>query len=787
GVGIVISKKLMAHFKTAESINSCIMVAYFGSDPILTIVSAYTPTEEAIQQEKDDFYKALTNIILSIPPHNILIVAGDLNARISAQSHQTLPRNIVRYMFHDKTNNNGERLVNLCETCNLHGTQQRFKHTKRRQWTWQHPQIDHILIRNKWVNSVRNCRAYSTVDVNPDHRILTFTIKLNLRSIKNHPNASYIWVKLTQNNDLLHKFSIEIANRFTPPLTANNDLSTQECYDRLASTLDEAAKSCLGKLEKKKPKPWLKEETLQLLTVRNKAKTKHAEDEMQLDNLNAELNEAYKSNKEEYYKNICRELNKCAHNQNMRGTYRIINQLAGNFRKNTTQLIKTKDGNVPTNKIELLSEWRDYFSNFLNSHIPIENVEIPEPETDLPINTGEITTQEIERTIKVLKNGKAAGIDKSRRPESLKFWGPEVITELKKIFNDLLEGQNPPWQWLNNLIIPVFKKGTITNMNNYRGITLMSVAAKVFNHVLLNRIYLHVDNILDPYQAGFQKNRSFTEQIHILRRTIKGANDQQLPLVIGFIDFYKVFDSAIRKIDIGLKSQVVIDNDRSQPFRVETGVLQGDVLAPLLFVVVLDYAFKQETPNSGFVINRGDKIRHLAFADIAQLSNTIDDIELQMKELIQKVRKVGLKVNTDKTKIMAIPPVCGECKLNSEPIEQVDNFKYLRSLIRTSAWSTFWKLNKILHSQDIDPKIKKNIYLTTCVPVFLYGSETWALTETVKKKINRFHTFCLHIIQGLRRTDRVRNEQILAAAKENVLSITVLRRQLTWLGHQLRK
>ena len=150
-------------------------------------------------------------------------------------------------------------------------------------------------------------------------------------------------------------------------------------------------------------------------------------------------------------------------------------------------------------------------------------------------------------------------------------------------------------------------------MTNYRGISLLSIAVKVYNKILLNKIRDEVDPILRKNQAGFHLGRSCAQQIHILRRGLEGFRDYQLPLVVIFIDFKKslwfhqqesyvrssltLWDSKSRsqcyQCALQNSKSTVMDEDLSDPFDVTTGVLQGDVLAPFLFVVLVDYLLKK--------------------------------------------------------------------------------------------------------------------------------------------------------------------------------------------------
>jgi hypothetical protein len=145
---------------------------------------------------------------------------------------------------------------------------------------------------------------------------------------------------------------------------------------------------------------------------------------------------------------------------------------------------------------------------------------------------------------------------------------------------------------------------------NYRGISLMSTAAKIYNKLILNRIYDQVNSKLSLNQAGFRKRMNCTQQINTIKRIYEGAIAKNLPFVATFVDFSKAFDTINRvalwdilrfygipaKIIKGIKclyddssSKVVIDRQFSESFKVSSGVLQGDALAPFLFIIVIDY------------------------------------------------------------------------------------------------------------------------------------------------------------------------------------------------------
>lgn len=138
-----------------------------------------------------------------------------------------------------------------------------------------------------------------------------------------------------------------------------------------------------------------------------------------------------------------------------------------------------------------------------------------------------------------MKTNKATALDCAITAEALQGGGDQMLDVIHAFCSEVYTSLSPPRQWITNVIIPLPKKGDLSLMTDYRGISLMSIAAKVYNKILLNRIRPHVDPILRKNQAGFRPGRSCAQKIYILRRIMEGFKEYQLPLTVTFVDFKK--------------------------------------------------------------------------------------------------------------------------------------------------------------------------------------------------------------------------------------------------------
>ena len=176
--------------------------------------------------------------------------------------------------------------------------------------------------------------------------------------------------------------------------------------------------------------------------------------------------------------------------------------------KKSSVKVNKRDGTPPTSDKYLLAELREYFSSLLNSSNDEPPSELPPPAAqDLPIETNPPTREETLLAICQMKQKQGCQTRQCNYSWSTSEWwwwngGHYFCTE---VFSSLI----PPSQWTTSIIVPLPKKGDLSLMtNHYRGISLLSITAKVYNKILLNRIRDHVDPILRNNQAGFRPGRS---------------------------------------------------------------------------------------------------------------------------------------------------------------------------------------------------------------------------------------------------------------------------------------
>ena len=237
------------------------------------------------------------------------------------------------------------------------------------------------------------------------------------------------------------------------------------------------------------------------------------------------------------------------------------------------------------------------------------------------------------------------------------------------MFNKILTTGDIPDLWKQANVTPIFKKGNKSQPGNYRPISLISVLCKLFESILRDSImdFLSTKNILIDTQHGFTSRRSCLTNLIDFFDYITKTVDSGDPVDLIYLDFRKAFDKVpherllsklntngidgylykcIRNWLIGRKQRVLINGMKSKWQNVTSGVPQGSVLGPLLFLVYIND------------IDIGITSRIAKFADDTKIGRNVKDLEgiKQLQKDLDRISAWGktwmMDFNLDKCKKM---------------------------------------------------------------------------------------------------------------------------------------
>ena len=201
-------------------------------------------------------------------------------------------------------------------------------------------------------------------------------------------------------------------------------------------------------------------------------------------------------------------------------------------------------------------------------------------------------------------------------------------------------------------------------------------------------------------------------------------------------------------------------------FDIVAGVLQGDTLAPYLFIICLDYVLRtsiDKIKENSFKLTKERSRRYptkiitdadYAY-DIAVLANAPAQAETQVHSLEQATAGIGLHVNAHKMEYMYFNQTGNISTLNSSSLKLVDKFTYQGSSVSSTekyintwlakAWTAIDRLSVIWKSDLIDKK-ECSFFQAAVVSILLYGCATWTLIKRMEKKLDGNYTRMLQVI-----------------------------------------
>ena len=461
-----------------------------------------------------------------------------------------------------------------------------------------------------------------------------------------------------------------------------------------------------------------------------------------------------------YERKLAKEISK-----NKRAFFKYVNSKL--TVKHEIVALKNENGEMKFDDKELCNISNRYFHSVFN--IPIEGEQLPDLDKMCNVNIGGINISQdlIKSKLEKLNQFKAAGPD-DMRPHLLRETAATITEPLCIIFKDSLQTEQIPDDWRKANITPIYKKGDRNDPSNYRPVSLTSQVCKIMESIIKEEIFEHLTdhNLLNDGQHGFRNGRSCLSNLLTTLEDWTNILDDRDCIDVAYLDFRKAFDLVshkhlLLKLDsygingkIGgwikaflndRKQKVVIRGAESDELNVLSGVPQGSVLGPLLFLIFINDLPKcVECPVCLFADDSKIYCRVPRFNSTKpDLINAQDKLQKDLNELHEWAVKWKMSFNVDNCKIMHLGygnmkheynlngSILAETKEERDLGVLVDNelnfSKHIRSIVaKANRIIGLIKISFESVEETKDVKMFSNLYNTLIRPHLEYCVQAWS-------------------------------------------------------------
>jgi hypothetical protein len=445
--------------------------------------------------------------------------------------------------------------------------------------------------------------------------------------------------------------------------------------------------------------------------------------------------------------------------------------------KETIGPLQDCDGELIHDKTTMANILNDTFSAVFTKE-DIENIPTPDNMfqgtdenrlTDIKISAEDVET--VLNKLRVNKSPRPDGI----HPRGLKELKDALILPLKIIFNkSLCEGKVPD-DWKKANVTPILKIGNKKDLRNYRPISLTSVICKLLESLIRDKIVNHLEDnsLILNSQHGFRKHRSCLTNLIEFFEGVTNIYDVGKPVDIVYLDFQKAFDKVPHErlmaklqahgIEGKLMSwirdwlnnriqRVTLDGMSSQWNSVISGVPQGSVLGPLLFILYIND------------LDIGIKSKISKFADDTKIAGRVgtieeqEQIQMDLDRLTEWAEKWQMSFNVDKCAVMHVGKanMSADYSMSGSPLKKCTDMKDLGVTMTNNLKPSKHCLEAVkianlwlgLIARNIEFKSKKVIimlYNSFVRPHLEYAVQFWspqlakdiALLERVQRRVTK--------------------------------------------------
>ena len=257
GVGFLVHNNIVNSILGCRPVSSRLISIRLKASPFnITVIQAYAPTTDYSDEEIEDFYQQLQEVVDQTPKKDIIVVQGDWNAKIGKDAYPNW-KGTCGSSCNQSTNDRGLRLLEFAAVNSLTVANTLGKHKISRKMTCYSPdnkyhnQIDYIMVPKRFRAGVNiaHTRTFPGADIGSDHDLVMMTFRVRLKTI-NKPKFTRLWFNLDKLKDpaVKEESPAMIGGKFAPlTVLGEKSINLKETVETFNTAIIETAKEILGK------------------------------------------------------------------------------------------------------------------------------------------------------------------------------------------------------------------------------------------------------------------------------------------------------------------------------------------------------------------------------------------------------------------------------------------------------------------------------------------------------------------------------------------------------------
>ena len=518
GVAVILDRDTAKRVIRVEQCSDRLMFVKIQAAPVdVVLIQIYMPTTDYEDEEIEMMYEQLNEILCKQKGTDYIVIMGDMNA-VVGEGRDGME---VGKFGLGQRNVRGERLVEFCKMNRLVATNTWFEQEKRRRYTWKKPgntgryQIDYILVRQRYRNSVKSSWSYPGADVHTDHNLVAMKIHIKLKKIRKARLQEKWAIDNLRTKEEVFSKGVEES------MKCGSGTTVEERWKNLKKTIIESAETHIGyKKGRLAKKPWITSEMLDKMEERRKWKSQNTEyGKRKYRQLNNELRRVTQKAKERWWENECKELEELDGMGRADLVYAKVKKLTTKQNVSRSTTIKDDTRRLITEPEEVRRRWKEYVEVLYdkNGKPKPEDIDMESEDKVLPDCKGpDLLESEIMAAIREMKKNKAVGVD-NIPAEFWKVLGERGMKELVELCIDMYEQGVWPEDHTRVIMIPLQKKANALECGDHRTINLISHASKILLKIITRRIEGKAKYLIGRSQFGFRSGIGTRDAIGVMR------------------------------------------------------------------------------------------------------------------------------------------------------------------------------------------------------------------------------------------------------------------------------